>query len=43
MTYADLSIKKMSKEISQELELENDDMMGDLTLLWQGLLPKAIQ
>ncbi len=41
MTYADLSIKKMSKEISQELELENDDMMGDLTLLWQGAASKS--
>ena len=41
MTYADLSIKKMSKEISHELELENDDMMGDLTLLWQGAASKS--
>ncbi len=41
LTYADLSIKKMSKEISKELELENEDMMGDLTLLWQGAAAKS--
>lgn len=36
LTYADLSIKKISKEISQELDLDYDDMMQDLSLLWQG-------
>ena len=41
MTYADLSIKKMSLEISKELELESDDMMGDLSLLWQGAASKS--
>lgn len=41
MTYADLSIKKISKEISKEIELDNEDMMGDLTLLWQGAAAKS--
>lgn len=41
LTYADLSIKKMSLEISKELELEEDDMMGDLSLLWQGAAAKS--
>lgn len=41
LTYADLSIKKMSQEISKELELEEDDMMGDLSLLWQGAASKS--
>lgn len=36
MTYADLSISKLSKEIGKELEFEESDMVSDLTLLWQG-------
>lgn len=36
LTYADLSIKKISKEISQDLEMDYDDMMQDLSMLWQG-------
>ena len=36
LTYADLSIKRISKELSQDLEIEDDDMMQDLSLLWQG-------
>lgn len=36
LTYADLSIKKISKEISQDLDMEYDDMMQDLSLLWRG-------
>ena len=36
MTYADLSIKRLSKEIAQELEFEEQDMIADLSLLWQG-------
>ncbi len=41
LTYADLSIKRMSKEISKELELEQADMYEDLTLLWQGAAAKS--
>lgn len=41
LTYADLSIKKISKEIAQELELEYDDMMRDLTMLWQGAATRS--
>ncbi|MDR1327224.1 MAG: hypothetical protein LBJ74_02320, partial [Heliobacteriaceae bacterium] len=30
LTYADLSIKQMSKEISRELEIDQEVMVGDL-------------
>ena len=36
LTYADLSIKKISKEISNNLDLKSQDMMEDLSLLWRG-------
>lgn len=36
ITYADLSIKKLSKEIAQELEFDENEMVADLSLLWQG-------
>ena len=36
LTYADLSIKRLSKEVAQELEYEEKDMVADLSLLWQG-------
>ncbi len=36
VTYADLTIKRLSKEIAQELEYEEQDMLADLSLLWQG-------
>lgn len=36
ITYADLSIKRLSKEISRELSYEEKDMVADLSLLWQG-------
>lgn len=36
VTYADLSIKRLSKEVAQELEFEEQDMIADLSLLWQG-------
>ena len=36
ITYADLSIKNMSMEISKSLEIDFNDMQGDLSLLWQG-------
>lgn len=41
LTYADLSIKKISREIAQELDLEYDDMMQDLSMLWQGAATKS--
>ena len=41
LTYADLSIKKISKEISQELEIDYDEMMRDLSMLWQGAATKS--
>lgn len=36
ITYADLSIKRLSKEISKELEADEREMMADLSLLWHG-------
>ena len=36
ITYADLSIKSMSMDISKSIELEYNDMLADLSLLWQG-------
>ena len=36
LTYADLSIKRLSKEVAQELKFEEQDMLADLSLLWQG-------
>lgn len=36
LTYADLSLKRMSGEISSELNLEEKDMVADLSLLWRG-------
>lgn len=41
LTYADLSIKKMSSEISQTTELDYAEMMGDLSILWQGAATKS--
>ena len=36
LTYADLSIKRLSKEVAQDLEMDEQDMISDLSLLWQG-------
>ena len=36
LTYADLSIKRLSREVAQELDYEEKDMVADLSLLWQG-------
>lgn len=41
LTYADLSIKRMSREISTELALEEKEMLGDLSLLWKGAATKS--
>ena len=41
LTYADLSIKKLSKEISDNLNLKSNDMMKDLSLLWRGAAVKS--
>lgn len=41
LTYADLSIKKISKEISQELDMDYDEMLTDLAMLWQGAASKS--
>lgn len=41
LVYADLSIKNLSKEIANELSVEEEEMMGDLTLLWQGAAAKS--
>lgn len=36
LTYADLSIKKMSLEISKSIDIDYNEMQSDLSLLWQG-------
>ena len=36
LTYADLSLKRMSAEIASELALEEKEMTSDLSLLWRG-------
>ena len=36
LTYADLSIKQISREVAADLELEQEDLVGDLSVLWQG-------
>ncbi|MBP3821591.1 hypothetical protein J6G99_08110 [bacterium] len=36
VSYSDLSIKNLSREIAQELDFEENDMVSDLSLLWQG-------
>ena len=41
LTYADLSIKKISKEISQCLALDYDEILADVSLLWQGAATKS--
>ncbi len=41
LTYADLSIKKISSEVSKELGYDEKTMMGDLSLLWRGAASKS--
>ena len=41
LTYADLSIKKISKEISTNLDMKSSDMLNDLSLLWRGAAVKS--
>ena len=36
LTYADLSLKKMSLETSKLIEMDYNEMLEDLSLLWQG-------
>jgi hypothetical protein len=41
LTYADLSIKSMAMEISKSVEMDYNDMLEDLSLLWQGAAMKS--
>lgn len=41
LTYADLSIKKMALEISKSIDVDYNDMLADLSLLWQGAAMKS--
>ena len=41
LTYADLSIKRISKEVSQTLQVDYDEILADLSLLWQGAATKS--
>ena len=40
-TYADLSIKSIANEVSKSVELDYNDMLEDLSLLWQGAAMKS--
>ena len=41
LTYADLSIKHISREVAKELGYEEKLMMSDLSLLWRGAASKS--
>lgn len=41
LTYADLSLKQISKEISQDLQIDYDEILADVSLLWQGAATKS--
>lgn len=41
MTYADLSLKRMSTEFSKSIAYDYDTMMTDLSLLWQGAATRS--
>lgn len=41
LTYADLSIKKISAQIADELDMDADEMLNDLSLLWRGAATKS--
>ncbi|MCR5265024.1 MAG: hypothetical protein K6E29_00340 [Cyanobacteria bacterium RUI128] len=41
LTYADLSLKQISKEISQDLQVDYDEILADVSLLWQGAATKS--
>ncbi len=41
ITYADLSIKSIAMEISKSIEMDYNDMLEDLSLLWQGAAMKS--
>ena len=41
LTYADLSIKKMALEVSKSIEIDYNEMMEDLSLLWQGAATRS--
>jgi hypothetical protein len=41
LTYADLSIKKISAQVAQELDIDYDEMLSDLSMLWQGAATRS--
>lgn len=41
LTYADLSIKKMASEVSKSVEVDYNEMLEDLSLLWQGAATRS--
>ena len=41
LTYADLSIKSMAMEVSKSIDMDYNDMLEDLSLLWQGAAMKS--
>ncbi len=41
ITYADLSVKRMSREFAQAIDGDYDTMMTDLSILWQGAATRS--
>lgn len=41
ITYADLSLKKISKEVSDDLDLESQYSLSDMKLLWMGAAQRS--
>ena len=41
VTYADLSIKSLAMEISKSIDMDYNEMLEDLSLLWQGAAMKS--
>lgn len=41
ITYADLSLKRMSSEFSKSIAADYDEMMTDLSILWQGAATRS--
>lgn len=41
LTYADLSIKSMAMEVSKSIDMDYNEMLEDLSLLWQGAAMKS--
>ncbi len=41
LTYADLSLKKISKEVADDIDLDSEETLTDIKLLWMGAAQKS--